>query len=63
MLTAVIIIVFNFGLQAAGMSVDEWIEQMDNEFSLILITDFMDESLVLLKQLMCWETKDIIYLG
>jgi hypothetical protein len=46
-----------------GTTVKQWVEQMNDEFSLILITDYMDESLVLLKQLMCWETKDIIYLG
>eukprot|EP00750_Incisomonas_marina_P024287 INCI5100.6.p1 GENE.INCI5100.6~~INCI5100.6.p1 ORF type:complete len:629 (-),score=103.63 INCI5100.6:1811-3697(-) len=46
-----------------GMTLDEWIQQMVNEFSLIMITDYMDESLVLLKQLMCWKTEDIIYLG
>ena len=39
------------------------IKQIDKEFDLVLLTEYFDESLILLKQLMCWEYDDIIYLS
>ena len=41
----------------------EKIKQIDKEFDLVLLTDYFDESLILLKQLLCWEYEDIIYLS
>lgn len=35
------------------------IEGFDTEFGLILLTEYMDESLVLLRRIMCWELDDV----
>ena len=37
------------------------IEHMDKHFGLVLITEYMDESLLLLKRMFCWEMEDILY--
>ncbi|XP_006825555.1 galactose-3-O-sulfotransferase 2-like [Saccoglossus kowalevskii] len=41
--------------------IDEKIRELDKEFDLVMIAEYMDESLVLLKKMMCWEFDDIIY--
>ena len=41
--------------------VKSYIEKMDREFDLVMITDYFDESLILLKRLLCWEFEDIVY--
>jgi hypothetical protein len=38
------------------------IQEMDSFFTLILLTDFFDESLILMKRLLCWDWKDIVYI-
>ena len=35
---------------------------MEREFDLVLITEYFDESLILLKRLLCWEFQDIVYI-
>ena len=42
--------------------VKSYIDKMDREFDLVMITDYFDESLILLKRLLCWEFQDIVYL-
>ena len=42
-------------------AVNEYIQFVDKEFDLVLIMDYFDESLVLMKRLLCWETDDILY--
>jgi len=37
------------------------IQQLDQTFSFVLITDYFDESLVLLKHALCWDWDDILY--
>ncbi|XP_071960930.1 galactosylceramide sulfotransferase-like [Antedon mediterranea] len=39
------------------------IRQLDSEFDLVLITEYFDESLILLKKLMCWSFEDILYVS
>ena len=34
---------------------------LDREFDLVMIMDYFDESVVLLKRLVCWELDDILY--
>ena len=38
------------------------ISELDNYFDLVLLTDFFDESLILLKDMMCWGWEDIVYI-
>lgn len=42
--------------------IDKAIVELDNYFDLILLTDFFDESLILLKDMMCWDWSDIVYI-
>ena len=42
--------------------VKSYIDKMDREFDLVMITDYFDESLILLKRLLCWEFEDIVYI-
>ena len=43
-------------------AVDEYIQFLDKEFDLVMIMDYFDESLVLMKRLLCWQMEDILYL-
>ncbi|KAL9962064.1 hypothetical protein ACROYT_G031133 [Oculina patagonica] len=57
---------FNLGLdykyyQNRG-AVTRFIKFVDQEFDLILINEYFDESLILLKSLLCWDFEDILYL-
>ncbi|XP_063599678.1 galactosylceramide sulfotransferase-like [Penaeus indicus] len=36
-------------------------KELQQSFDLVMITEMFDESLVLLKHLMCWETEDVAY--
>ena len=42
-------------------NVEKMIQQIDNEFHLILIAEKMEESLILLKNLLCWNLEDVRY--
>lgn len=39
----------------------QYIGELDAQFSLVMIADYFPDSLVLLKRLMCWTLKDILY--
>ena len=43
-------------------AVNEYIQFLDKEFDLVTIMDYFDESLVLMKRLLCWNMDDILYL-
>ena len=42
--------------------VTQAIKEMDDNFTLILLTDFFDESLIMMKHLLCWDWDDIVYI-
>ena len=42
-------------------AVKEYIQFLDNEFDLVMIMDYFDESLLLMKRLLCWKIEDILY--
>ncbi|XP_006817292.1 galactosylceramide sulfotransferase-like [Saccoglossus kowalevskii] len=42
-------------------SIEKKILELEQQFDLVMITEYMDESMVLLKQLMCWKDDDVIY--
>ena len=42
-------------------AVTEYINFLNKEFDLVMIMDYFDESLILLKRLMCWEIDDIFH--
>lgn len=37
-----------------------YIEQIENSFDLVMIEEFLDESLIFLKNLLCWTIDDVI---
>lgn len=55
---------FDLGLSLSVMNdskrVVEFIRRLDTEVDLVLIAEFMDESLVLLKHALCWTTQDVV---
>jgi len=42
-------------------AIEEYINFIGKEFDLVMIMEYFDESLVLLKQLLCWSYEDILY--
>ncbi|RWS21474.1 galactosylceramide sulfotransferase-like protein, partial [Leptotrombidium deliense] len=59
---------FDFGIDSTHLTIDrvkyvsEQIKRIDSMFDLIMVAEYMDESLVLLKDLLCWETDDVVAL-
>ena len=52
-------------LQASKLNdtkIDAFIKQTDDEFDFVLLSDYFDESLVLLRRHLHWSIKDIIYI-
>ena len=45
-----------------AMHVGKYIERLSGEFDLVLLMEYFDESLLLLRKLMCWSFEDILYL-
>ena len=41
--------------------VNNYITQIDHDFSLVMLMEYFDESLILLKRLLCWSLDDILY--
>ncbi|XP_053383177.1 galactosylceramide sulfotransferase-like isoform X2 [Mercenaria mercenaria] len=56
---------FDFGIPNQkfhdNVFVEEYIKELDRDFSLVLILEHFQESLVLMKRILCWNTKDILY--
>ena len=55
---------FDFGLDMEDFDrpdrIQEKIDEISRRFSLIMLAEFMDESLVLLRQLLCWDWDDMV---
>ncbi|XP_035661416.1 galactosylceramide sulfotransferase-like isoform X1 [Branchiostoma floridae] len=41
--------------------IQDFLKKLSKEMDLVMIMEYFDESLVMLKRLMCWELKDILY--
>ena len=39
------------------------IEKLNHDFDLVLLTEYFDESLILLRRLLCWDISDILYIS
>jgi hypothetical protein len=57
--------IFDLGLKRIHFSdqhvINHTIEELDESIDFVLIGDYMDESLVLLKRALCWDLDDILY--
>ena len=40
----------------------EWLLYLHNRFKLVMVLEYFEESLVLLRRLMCWRMQDVLYL-
>ena len=58
---------FDLGLELDQMddesAILEKIHDLDSEFDLVMIQEYYDESLLLLRKLLCWDMDDIVYLA
>ena len=65
---------FNLGYKTGSMNgtsnrsdntteVGSWLKQLDRQFDLVMIVEYMVESLVLLKRMMCWSIRDILHVA
>ncbi|XP_002738984.2 galactose-3-O-sulfotransferase 2-like [Saccoglossus kowalevskii] len=58
---------FDLGISSMLMKnttfIESQIDWLTNVFDLVLISEYMDESLILLKDLMCWDIDDIVALS
>lgn len=58
-----------FGFPTSAFSVynqtivDSYLAKLDKEFKLVLIAEYMEDSVVLMRRLLNWKTKDILYLN
>ena len=56
---------FDLGLEQENFSneeeITEFIENISKRFDLVLIAEYFDESLVLMKRMLCWDFEDIVY--
>ena len=56
---------FDLGLHTSyhdnETAIGNTIQKIDDDFALVLLTDYYDESLVLLKRELCWDLDDIVY--
>ena len=56
---------YDLGLESKDFDrkdkIREAIEQLDKELDLVMLMEYFDESLVLLKRIMCWELDDMVY--
>lgn len=56
---------FDLGLEPPKFvnegEIDQFIKNIDQDFHLVMILELLDESLVLLRRLMCWDLKHVIY--
>ena len=43
--------------------VQAYVQKLDQEMALVLITEYFDESMVLLKHTLCWDLDDIVYIA
>lgn len=56
---------YDLGLESKDFTntkkIKEKIEQIDKKFHLVMMMEYFDESVVLLKRLLCWQLDDVVY--
>ncbi|XP_046377332.2 galactose-3-O-sulfotransferase 2-like [Haliotis rufescens] len=59
-------VAYDFGLPRQSFHnrsvVDAYVSSLDSDFDFVLLMDYFDESLMLLRRRLCWSMKDMIYL-
>ncbi|KAH0515723.1 Galactosylceramide sulfotransferase [Microtus ochrogaster] len=52
---------YDSGLDPGSPRVQEHIMEVERRFHLVLLQEYFDESLVLLRELLCWDLEDVLY--
>lgn len=56
---------FDLGLESKDFdntaNIEGAIRRIDQDFDLVLITEYFEESMIMLKNLLCWETEDMVH--
>ncbi|KAK3092806.1 hypothetical protein FSP39_007431 [Pinctada imbricata] len=47
---------------ASRMKIDKFVKKLDVEFDLVIVLEHLDESLVLMRRMLRWSMKDILYI-
>lgn len=47
----------------SNLEAKQFINELETQFDLVLIGDYLDESLLVLKKVLCWSLKDFIFLS
>ncbi|XP_070580630.1 galactosylceramide sulfotransferase-like isoform X2 [Ptychodera flava] len=58
-----VILGFDHRFHDNDSAINEMIDRLDRELDLVLISDYFDESLVLLKNALCWKLDDLLYIS
>ncbi|XP_070547654.1 galactosylceramide sulfotransferase-like [Ptychodera flava] len=58
-----VILGFDHRFHDNDSAINEMIDRLDRELDLVLISDYFDESLVLLKKALCWKLDDLLYIS
>ncbi|XP_078000541.1 galactosylceramide sulfotransferase-like [Glandiceps talaboti] len=53
---------FNHKYDNDTRMIDRTIQTLDDELDLVMLTEYYDESLLLMKKLLCWDFEDILYI-
>ena len=57
---------FDLGLESKHFqnknAVERYIKYIEEEYDLVLMNEYYDESLILMKNVLCWDFEDILYL-
>ncbi|CAH3161216.1 unnamed protein product [Pocillopora meandrina] len=51
----------DFKFYQDAKAIKEYVEFLEEEFDLVLVADYFDESVVLMKRLLCWELDDVLF--
>ncbi|XP_077979124.1 galactosylceramide sulfotransferase-like [Glandiceps talaboti] len=52
---------FDFPRHVNELTVESLFENLDRELDLVMLTEYYDESLVLLRKMMCWKYEELVY--
>nr|XP_033809875.1 galactosylceramide sulfotransferase isoform X2 [Geotrypetes seraphini] len=52
---------YDNNINAESPLVEEHIHEIEERFDLVMLLEYFDESLILLRELLCWELEDILY--
>ena len=52
---------FDKGDYKTAINLEFAIQELEDQLDLVMIAEYMDESLVLMQRLLCWQLSDVVY--